>query len=287
MKIEPFGITTAKIIYANDEYQNILELSKQEIFQLFELYGLILFRGFEVTHEQMKKFSAQFSNRYVIDPTKEDIGYVDGFLIQLADYGTHHIGPHCENASTPFVSDVIWFCCAVPVEGGETFFWNGVRVWEELSEQVKQLFLSQKVKYWRDIPVDQWKLFLGTDSTITNVKQLLDNIEGINYRINDDESIYMEYTCSAIKKPNFDDKIAFANSVMYEYERQRISLEDGSPIPDAAIAEIKAIMSRLTEAIPWQIGDLAMIDNSKFLHGRPAFKDVDAKRKIFTTQTYF
>jgi hypothetical protein len=265
----------------------ILELSKQEVFHLFQSCGVILFREFQVTYEQMKKFSAQFSDRYVIDPTKEHIGSVDGSLIQLADGGTHHIGPHCENASTPFVSDVIWFCCGVPIKGGETLFWNGVQVWNELSEPVKQLFQSKKVKYWRDVPVEQWKLFLGADSTIVDVKQLLSSIEGIKYHINDDESFYMEYTCSAVKKPNFDDQLAFANSVVYEYDRQRISLEDGLPIPDAVIAEIKDIMNRLTEVIPWQPGDLAMIDNSKFLHGRPAFEDADAKRKVFTTQTYF
>ena len=288
MKIESLGITTANIIYANNEYKNILELTIEEVFQLFKLCGVILFRGFEVNYEQMKKFASQFSDKYVIDPTRENIYVdVDGSFVQFVDAGTHSLGPHCENASSPFVSDVIWFCCDVPIEGGETFFWNGVQVWKELSEQVKQLFISKKVKYSHDVPVDQWKLFLGADSTIADIKLLLDDIEGIKYRINDDESFFMEYTCSAVKKPNFDDQLAFANSVLFEYEQQRISLEDGSPIPDAAIAEIKDIMNRLTEAIPWQHGDLAMIDNSKFLHGRPELKDADAKRKIFVTQTNF
>lgn len=286
MKVEPLGITTANVVYANNEYRDILELTTQEVFQLFKSCGVILFRGFEVNYEQMKKFSAQFSDRYVIDPTREN-SYVDGSFVQLVDGGTHPLDPHCENASSPFVSDVIWFCCDVPIEGGETLFWNGVQVWKELSEQVKQLFLHKKVKYRHDVSVEQWKLFLGADSTIVDLKLLLDNIEGVKYWINDDESFYMEYICSAVKKPNFDQELAFANSVLFEYEQQKISLEDGSAIPDAVIAEIKDIMNRLTEEIPWQHGDLAMIDNSKFLHGRPELKDADGKRKIFVTQTNF
>jgi alpha-ketoglutarate-dependent taurine dioxygenase len=275
-----------ELIY-NQQNQNILELSAPKILEQFKSHGLILFRGFRVDREQMKFFVDRFSSGFVTDPTKDNEGFFDDWLVQLADGGTHQIAPHCENASTPFGSDIIWFCCAVPVKGGETFFWNGVKVWEELSESIKQLFLSKKVRYWRDIPVEQWKSFLGEDSAIANVKQMLDNIEGIKYKINKDESIYMEYICSAVKKPNFDERLAFANSVMYEYSLQRVTFEDGSPIPDVIIAEINDIMNKLTETISWQTGDLAMVDNSKFLHGRPAFTDINAKRKIFTTQTYF
>ncbi|MEA5505976.1 TauD/TfdA family dioxygenase [Halotia wernerae UHCC 0503] len=284
MRIEAFGNSTAQTIY-NIEYSNIMGLPFQEVLELFKSCGLILFQGFGVTYEQMKTFAEKLSSGFVIDPTKDNLGSLNGWLIQLADGGTHHIAPHCENGSTPFISDVIWFCCDVPaIKGGETLFWNAVKIWEELSEPTKQLFFAKKVKYWRNVSVEEWQSFVGEGSTITVLKQMLDNLQGITYRIEEDQSIYMEYTCSAVRKTKYDGKQAFANSIMYEYQRQRVSLEDGSSIPDEVIEEIKAVLDKFTEAIPWKTGDLAMIDNTKFLHGRPALTDTE--RKIFTTQTY-
>jgi alpha-ketoglutarate-dependent taurine dioxygenase len=273
-----------KIIYSDITYQNIMQLPSEEILNLFKLFGILLFRNFGVNYEQMKSFTAKLSSQIVIDPTKTNVESNDNWLIQIADEGTHSIAAHRENGSTPFVSDVLWFCCVLPAkDGGETLLWNGVRLWEHLSEPLKRLFYSKKIKYSRNIHVDTWKEFLGLDSTITDVKQMLDNFEGVTYCIQEDDSIDMEYICSAVIKTNYDEQEAFVNSLVYEYGRERVTFEDGSPIPDTVIEEIKSVMDKFTEAIPWQAGDLVMIDNSKFLHGRPSFNDKN--RNILTIQT--
>ncbi len=273
-----------KVIYAHEDDQDIMQLPSEEVLKLFKLFGLLIFRGFGVNYEQMKKFTAKLSSKTVLDPTKSNVDSNDDWLIQVADEGTHSIAAHRENGSTPFVSDVLWFCCVLPAKvGGETLLWNGVRVWQELSEPVKQLFSSKKIKYSRNISVDTWKEFLGLESTIDDVKQLLDNLEGVTYWIQEDQSIDMEYICSAVIKTNYDAQEAFVNSLIYEYERQRVTFEDCSLIPDTVIEQIKIVMDKLTDLISWQTGDLAMIDNSKFLHGRPSFNDIN--RKILTIQT--
>ncbi|MEH2267589.1 MAG: TauD/TfdA family dioxygenase [Nostoc sp.] len=322
INLTTFGTTDAKIIFS-DQSENILSLPTQEILDLFNSFGLLLFRGFGVNYEQMVEFSGKFSSKYVRDPQRQIVDSPDKF-IQLVDNGTDYVPPHCENAVSPFRPDVVWFCCAVPAaENGETLFWDGVQVWKELSEQSKKLFLSKKIKFMFDFDVDSWKLFFGSDTTIDDAKRSLSELEGINYFIRDDQSIHMEYICSSVVKTRTSGKEAFANSIIPWYQKQgtwekiksslldtysssafgkffgslpqflvtylqakpqTVTFEDGSPITDVVIDEINTIMNRLTGVISWQTGDIVMIDNSRFLHGRRAFKDT--RRQIFSHLSY-
>lgn len=285
IKIESLGTSTAKIVYS-DDCQDILSLPVAKITALFKSSGLLLFRGFGVTHKQMKAFSEKFSSRFIRDKGRPLVDSSDGF-VGLVDVGMHYLGPHCEHANSPFRPDAVWFCCAVPAaEGGETLFWDGVRVWEELSQELKQLFVSKKIRFFQKFPADNWKYFLGSGATTSDVKRMLDGFEGVSYVINEDQSISLTYVCSSVVKTKYGNQDAFANSLLSEYKNPDgvVTFADGSLIPDAVIYEVKEVMDRLTEKIPWQAGDLAMIDNSKFLHGRRAFND--NRRQIFSTLSY-
>lgn len=288
IKTRALGNGTTKIIYSND-CQNILSIPTEEVLNLFKSSGLLLFRGFGTTYKQMLEFSDKFSSGYVRDPARQIVDSPGG-SVQLVDNGTGYVPPHCENAVSPFRPDVVWFCCAVPAaEGGETLFWDGLQVWEELSEQVKQIFSSKKIKFIFDFGVHGWKRFFGENTTIDDAKRALEKFEGVHYSIKDDLSIHLEYVCSAVVKTKFDGKYAFANSIISSvtYSKaglKRVTFEDGSPISDVIINEIKTVLNKMTGAIPWQSGDLVMIDNSRFLHGRREFKDT--RRKIFTHLSY-
>jgi len=277
--------SSAKIIHG-DNCHNILELPVQENLDWFKSYGFLLFRGFEVDDKKMKAFAEQFSSRFIRDRGRLLVDYRDGF-VGLVDGGTHYISPHCEHANSPFRPDVVWFCCAVPAaQGGETLVWDGVRVWQEMSEELMTLFIDKKIRFFQKFPAAAWKYFLGTGSTLVDVKRTLDGLEGVSYQINPDQSVSLDYVCSAVVKTKYGNHEAFANSLISEYKNPRgvVTFEDGSPIPETVINEIKEIMNRLTEVIPWQSGDVAMIDNSRFLHGRRAFKDT--RRRILTTLSY-
>ena len=54
---------------------------------------------------------------------------------------------HAEHASFSVMRpDVIWFGCKTPVKEGETLFWDGVQIWNEMSKNTKQLFINKKLK---------------------------------------------------------------------------------------------------------------------------------------------
>jgi len=285
MKTNTLKASSARIIY-NDECQDILQLSVQKIFELFKKFGFLLFRDFEVSHQQMKAFAEQFSSGFILDKDRPVVDLRNRF-VTLVNPGKHYVSPHCENANSPFRPDVVWFCCATPaVQGGETLVWDGVQVWERLSEELRQLFISRRIKFLQTFPSADWKRFLGSNATLAGVRQVLDGFEGLNYQINADQSIALEYVCSAVVKTKYGNQNAFANSLMSEHKNPRgiVTFEDDSPIPNTIINEIRNVTNRLTEEVQWQTGDLVMIDNSRFLHGRRAFND--ARRRIFSLLSY-
>jgi alpha-ketoglutarate-dependent taurine dioxygenase len=46
---------------------------------------------------------------------------------------------------------------------------------------------------------------------------------------------------------------------------------DGEPIPDATVARVLEAMTRCTQNIDWRAGDLAILDNMRWMHGRAPY----------------
>lgn len=279
-KIDSLGTSTGKIVHSSKDCSNILYLPVAETMELFKSSGVLLFRGFDVTPDQMKAFSEKFSSRHFLDFTKESI--TSEKFVNFVDNGMNNRVAHCEHAYTPFRPDVIWFCCTVPAaQGGQTLFWDGVRVWEELSQESKQLFLDKKLKFCHKVPPDLWKKYTDSDA-ITDFKQMLDSAEGVSYQIDEEQTVYLEYVCSAVVKTKYGNQDAFANSFWaFQKKTEEAVFEDSSRASDEVADEIEKVLEELTEEIPWQAGDLVMIDNSRFLHGRREFND--KRRQVFTT----
>jgi hypothetical protein len=285
IRTEPFGTGSAKIIYG--DHRDILRLPVDEIKELFKSSGVLIFRGFGVGPWLMKSFADQFSIKFNRDRVRPPLEGTDGF-VQMVNEGMGYAQPHCEQANSPFRPDAIWFCCTRPArQGGETLFWDGVRLWESLSRELNDLFSDRKLRFFQRYTADKWELFLGQGSTIDDVHRALDGVEGASYFISDDQSLYLEYVCSAVVKTRYSHRDAFANSLLSERKNtlgELMSFSDGFPIPETAIREVEKAMDALTEEITWQAGDLAFIDNSRFLHGRNVF--TDKERQIFSCLSF-
>lgn len=286
IKSEPFGTGSARIIY-NSDNRDILQLPVEEIKELIKSNGVLLFRGFGTDAWQMKMFAGQFSSRFNRDRLRPPVSGSNGYVQKVTE-GMGYVEPHSEQANSPFRPDAIWFCCTTPsADGGETLFWDGVRLWQELSQELKQLFSSKKLRFFQRYSADKWQLFLGEGSTLTDAQRALDGVKGVSYFISDDQSIYLEYVCPAVVKTKYGHQDAFANSLLSERQNtlgELMTFDDGSPIPETAVCEIRETMEGLTEEISWQAGDLAVIDNSRFLHGRNPF--TDRQRQLFSCLSF-
>lgn len=285
-RVEPLGSSGAKVV-RNLDGGNILDLPADEVTELFRAAGVLIFRGFGVDANLMKVFADRFTSRFNRDRLRPPLEGTDG-LVQMVTEGMGYAEPHSEQADSPFRPDAIWFACDVPAsDGGETLYWDGVRLWDSLDPELRQLFATKKLRYFHRYSAERWKMFLGPDSTLDDVRRLLDPIAGVSYHVSADEAVYLEYVCSAVVKTRYGDREAFANSLLSERKNtlgDLMSFDDGTPISDGAIGEIKRAMEPLTEEIAWQPGDLAFIDNWRFLHGRNAFGD--RRRRIYSSLSF-
>jgi hypothetical protein len=79
----------------------------------------------------------------------------------------------------------------------------------------------------------------------------------------------------------FTDAPAFGNFLLFSryFNNQPgfPSFDDGQPVPDAWLDVIKATGDALTAAVAWQRGDLLMLDNSRFMHGRTEVVENDGR----------
>ncbi len=61
-------------------------------------------------------------------------------------------------------------------------------------------------------------------------------------------------------------------------------MSSGKVVPEKFIDEIKQVAEEITVDHSWQQGDVVMVDNVRFMHGRRAFEEGDP-RDILTIQT--
>ena len=284
-RIESLGTGTGKIVYSTNDCEDILRLSKAEILELFKSSGIVLFRGFGVTPIQMKAFSEKVSCSFIGDPIKISIDS-DKF-VKLVEFDTNAIPPHADYAFTPFRPDVIWFCCTkAPVKEGETLFWDGVQIWKEMSQDTKQLFMEKKIKFsWANFLLEHLNEITFLGETLDDAKPILDKFEGLSYQINEDSTFSAKYTCSAVVKTKSGNQDAFANDILGGYKALGDEdFEDGSKLPNEVADEIQKLYDKFTQEISWQAGDLVMMDNWRFTHGRRELNK-DNQRKLFTILT--
>jgi hypothetical protein len=90
-------------------------------------------------------------------------------------------------------------------------------------------------------------------------------------------AIIRYFSRPALHRPMFIDEPAFANFVLFaRFTRNRRDyplLDDGQPIPEPWLQAIKATGDRVSAQVSWQPGDVLMLDNTRFMHGRTAIRD--------------
>lgn len=285
LQVDSLGKGSAKII-TSKETKDIFSLPVPQIQELFKKNGILLFRGFDVLPEHLERFAAKFSSRFIREGGRTSYsGYVEH-----VDAGKGVVQLHAENALTPFRPELVWFCCSrAPRIGGQTTFCDGAALWKALEEPTRRLFLQKKVKYKRRYAPEAWKLFAQPNGTWENLQAILSPYPGVKLTLNEDNSVDSEYVVTAVPKTKYSHESTFANSVLGAFGGAYIGVkmvfEDDSEIPREALVEAEATAKALTEEIPWEDGDVAMIDNSWMMHGRRSFYE-DDRRKLFSALSW-
>ena len=255
--------------------------------------GHILIRGFKPSVEDFNELVQHYSSRTTLDPAR----LFHGAAAQKVDSGHDPIGLHLENGGTPYAAELLWFhCVKAAASGSQTTVCDGYRVWDALSDRAKEAFSALPIRYARTVPAALWRRlasFLVADGRSPDEVSVADLYATANpgskaeFTQNPDDSLHYDYQVHAAHPTNWSTRTAWANSLLgpsFNYETPDIRFADGSAIPADITAEYTAVTEAVTEEIPWQDGDIVLIDNSRVMHGRRAITDPD--RTILNSQSF-
>jgi alpha-ketoglutarate-dependent taurine dioxygenase len=257
----PYGTGTGMLVTAAAGTR-LADIEPAELLELLRPAGFLILRGFELDIDGFSQLVRRASSRVTLDPARS----FSGDVAQKVDAGFDEVGLHCENGNAPLLPHLTWFFCERAAStGSQTTVCDGHRVWDALPAAARDAFTAHDIVYTRRMAMS----------------------EGTTFEALDDGAIVYSFRTPAAHATLWSDRPAFANSILgpsFNYERPRIGFDDGGEIPADILAEVEHVTAELTEDIDWIDGDIALIDNTRVMHGRRAIVDPD--RTIYNALSY-
>lgn len=277
-----------QVVIEATEERAIADLDPAAIIDLYKAHGAILFRGFGVDVAHFGHFVRQFCTTSVINESAGRRAIDADANIHTVDGGVGEFALHPELSREPWKPDVAFFgCLSAPSYGGRTTICDGVALAREMPESVRRGLSGRRLLYLKPTWPSLLEYWLGTATP--SDQELAAPPAGCPYQFRryPEGEIVRCFSRPALHRSMFVDAPAFGNFLLFARfnhgRRDHPVLDDGSLVPEAWLQEIKATGDRLSVAIAWQPGDLLMLDNTRFMHGRTAILD-PGERVI---QTYF
>jgi len=269
----PYVIVSAEAGEAPDA------LARDEVVALYKRHGALLFRGFPFDLNVFQTFTGRYCASSVFNESPDRLVLDGEHNIQSVNGGADAFPLHPELSREPWKPDVCFFLCLTPPrEAGETTLCDGVEVVRRLPAEVRDGLAGRRLLYVQTATPETMRYWLGTDQP--GPAQLAAPPQTCPYRFvaTADGRIMRAFTRPALHRPMFTDAPAFGNFLLFaRYYLNRPNfpvLDDGKPVPPAWVEAVKAVSDSITAPVPWQAGDLVMIDNTRFMHGRRAILDM-------------
>lgn len=249
--------------------------------------GWALLRGYDVDMAAFSALTAELCSTITFDPARE----FSERNTQMVDAGLGPIGLHIENGNTPVCPDIVAFYSAkAAFEGSQTTICDGRDVLASMSEAQRARW-SQPMTVSRKLPELLWKRYLANEHpaisepeevTEEHILQFKAAIPNQDFDMHEDGSLTYHITLNPVRPSALSGAAGFANAVLgpsHNYEPPVYRLADGSLVSAEEIEELRELAEDSTTEINWQDGDIAVLDNTRIMHGRRAIKDQD--RQLF------
>ena len=256
-------------------------------------HGGILFRNFKITDvgefEQFIKTISGALLEYSYRSTPRT--QVSGKLYTSTEYPADQFIPlHSEMAYTlNWPMKIFFFCVKAADTGGETPIADNRKVFQQLNPRIKEQFIQRKIRYVRNYGE-------GLDLHWENVFQTRDQSEiehycrsaGIEVEWKDGGNLRTSQVCQAVAThPKTGEKVWFNQAHLFHVSGLKPEVReslfaifkesdlprnafygDGSTIEPYLLDEIRQIYQQEAVTLPWQEGDILMLDNMLTAHGR-------------------
>ncbi|MGI8930836.1 MAG: TauD/TfdA family dioxygenase [Sphingomicrobium sp.] len=256
-------------------------LDRAELRSLYNSHGALLLRGITSDLDAFSLYAREFCPVSVHNDSGNRALIGDQREIQTVNLGTRPFPLHPELSREPWKPDsCLFYCVTPPSRGGATTICDGVAIVRDLPSALRNAMAARRIKYImpaEPLLLDYW---LGTSEP--DDRQLADPPPHCPYRFERVGSqIARVFSRPLLHRPMFIDERAFGNFLLFARYLRGVKtfplLDDGSPVPDEWVEAVKRASDPLTVPIEWQAGDLLILDNSRFMHGRTAIAEGDQR----------
>lgn len=278
------------------------ELAEQHLLRC----GALLFRGFGVEREDLlaEVVQALPGRRMDYRDGNSPRRKLGGGIYTSTEYPPEFfISMHNELSYSSRWPARLVFCCVTPAaEGGETPLADSRRILAELEPAIVERFRALGVEYVRNLHGGRgmgrsWQASFETDDR--GEVESFCRESGVAFSWLGDGTLRLTHVRPAVAvhprtgeaawfnqadqfhpsthpKPVFDAMMA-----LYKGREDRLPQDarfgDGTPIPLEMLDSVRATTGGLIRAVPWQAGDVLLVDNMLVCHGRMPFR---GQRKI-------
>jgi hypothetical protein len=258
-------------------------------------HGALLLRGFgDVTPADVERGMTALGPILEYTERSSPRSRVSGRVYTSTDYPpSQRIFLHNENSYASAWPQWIAFCCVeAPAEGGQTPIADVERVEDRIHPEVRERFLAKGIRYVRNygqgLGLDWQEAFQTSDRA-----EVESHCERSGIRLRwDGESLHTEWETPATVRNTVRGRETWFNHATFFHvstlpeeisDALRLSYEedalptntffgDGSPIPDEVAAHLRQAYEEESVAFTWQVGDVLLLDNMRFAHGRAPYR---------------
>lgn len=248
----------------------------------FRSHGALLLRGFEFGVEEFRLFAERLCTTSVANESPNRAQLDRQSSIQSVDLGEEAFPLHPELSREPWRPDACLFAClSAPSSGGETTVCDGVELVKRLPADLVEIMSRRRLFYFQLASPEVLEFWLGTASPTS--EQLAAPPEHCPYFfLEDGDRVIRGFSRPMLQRPIFSDEPAFANFLLFARDFQGVDnfpvLDSGEPVPDGWMSAVRAAASEATYAHAWRTGDILILDNSRFMHGRRAISDPQSRK---------
>ncbi len=258
----------------------------ERVIELYKEHGALLFRGFELTVPGFSAFAERFCTGSAFNESPDRQLLDEQHNVQTVNLGPDPFPLHPEMSRDPWRPDVCFFgCMSAPSKGGQTVICDGQKIVENMPAEVFNAFEPRRLLHAQRATPEICEYWLGErepdDALLRNPPE---SCPYEFFRL-PDGTIGRSFSRPALYTPMFSDELTFANFLLFARYQLGVKsfpvFENRQQIPDALVAAVKEIADRLTVPVEWEQGDIVMLDNTRFMHGRNAILDT-GERLILT-----
>jgi alpha-ketoglutarate-dependent taurine dioxygenase len=230
--------------------------------------------------DAFEAITEQFATRFRVHQDPARRRYVADDTTQGVSPGADAIGLHAERAYLPSPPELLFFCCAVPsTNGGATTVCDGAAIVDALSADDVERLNAMRLVWRTSLEPAMWHRMWNTDEPAHAAARFYESVATAAARAStrhwfDGETLHVECQAPALTTGWISGRVAFANYLLlqlHEPSGPQARLADGGPLPAELLRRVATVADALTVDIDWRAGDVAIIDNTRCLHGRRAF----------------